>query len=70
MATNNISTVKVYLKSKTEDGIINKQFQNNQKFSTPFDYKIIYAKGFWWAWFDMDLNALRVLKMTKAVKNG
>jgi hypothetical protein len=68
MASLTNTTVKVYLKDKSPDRLIKKQLANNIKYSAAFEYDIVFAGGFWYAWFEMDLNALRVLNMLSLKK--
>jgi hypothetical protein len=68
MASLTNTTVKVYLKDKNPDKLIKKQLANNVKYSAAFEYDIVYAAGFWYAWFEIDLNALKTLNMLNLKK--
>lgn len=44
--------IKYYLKAKTPEGLRVLMTNNSIKANTYYGYTIIYAEGFWYAWFE------------------
>jgi hypothetical protein len=52
----NPNDVFYYLKSRSAESLKNLMIQNNIKRNMYFSYKIIYAEGFWYAWFEAPMD--------------
>ena len=44
--------IKYYLKARTAEGLRVLMTQNSINANTYYGYEIIYAEGFWYAWFE------------------
>ena len=53
-----IGNIKSFLKHKDATKLTDLMIENNIKTRCYHDYKIIYAEGFWYAWFEVDINDL------------
>jgi hypothetical protein len=65
-------TIKDFVKAKTPEELQKKMLLNSIKTKAYHDYRIIFANGFWYAWFEMNADELISFEMnnlTKA-KNG
>ncbi|MDH3324129.1 MAG: hypothetical protein OEL89_00660 [Candidatus Peregrinibacteria bacterium] len=60
-------TIKVFLKAKTPDLLVQMQLRNNITHSTKFDYDIIFAKGWWYAFFEADIEAYKWKETLSAI---
>jgi len=49
-------TIKQFLKAKTVEGLQVLMLRNNIKRAAFFDYQIIFANGYWYAFFNGDAN--------------
>jgi hypothetical protein len=45
-------TIKYYLKARTPEGLRFLMVQNSTKANKYYGYDIIFANGFWYAWFE------------------
>jgi len=50
--------VKFFLKAKKPEGLRMLMLNNNIKRKAYHDYKIVFAEGFWYAWYDTDAEEL------------
>jgi hypothetical protein len=50
--------IKLFLKAKKPEILQDLMLQNNIKTSCYHDYRIMNVDGFWYAWYEMDANAL------------
>lgn len=58
MSNKDLGDIKTFLKSKSPGKLTDLMLENNIKTKAYHDYKIIHADGFWYAWFEMDINLL------------
>lgn len=58
-----IGNIKSFLKSKDPKKLTDLMLENNIKTKHYHDYRIIFADGFWYAWYEIDINDLLKEKM-------
>ena len=58
-----IGNIKSFFKHKNPVKLTDLMLENNIKTKHYHDYRIIYAEGFWYAWFEIDINDLLTEKM-------
>ena len=54
----NSSVIKFFLKAKRPEGLRILMLQNNAKSGAYHDYRVMFAEGFWYAWYDGDSQEL------------
>lgn len=58
-----IGNIKSFLKSKDPKKLTDLMLENNIKTRAYHDYRIVYADGFWFAWFEVDINDILAEKL-------
>lgn len=52
----NLDDVKYFLKAKKPESLQVLMIQNNIKTGKYHDYRIVFAEGFWFAWYEDSAN--------------
>lgn len=63
--TKDIGNIKSFLKHKNPTRLTDLMLENNLKTKCYHDYRIVFAEGFWYAWFEVDINDI----LTEKIKN-
>ena len=58
-----IGNIKAFLKHKNPTKLTDIMLENNLKTKHYHDYRIVFAEGFWYAWYEIDINDLLTEKM-------
>lgn len=66
--TKDMGNIKAFLKHKNPAKLTDLMLENNLKTKRYHDYRIIFADGFWYAWFEIDINDLLQEKLNDVRK--
>ena len=64
-----LGDIKSFLKSKKPEKLTDLMLENNIKTRCYHDYRIVFADGFWYAWYEIDINDLIREKMNNVTKS-
>lgn len=64
-----IGNIKSFIKHKNPAKLTDLMLENNIKTKHYHDYRIIFADGIWYAWFEIDINDLLTEKINN-VRNS
>jgi hypothetical protein len=59
----NSGNIKSFLKHKNPNKLTDLMLENNLRTKSYHDYRIVFAEGFWYAWYEIDINDLLTEKM-------
>jgi hypothetical protein len=63
-----LGNIKSFLKHKKPEKLTDLMLENNIKTRCYHDYRIVYADGFWYAWYEVDINEFLREKMSDVTK--
>jgi hypothetical protein len=64
-----VGNIKTFLKHQDPKKLTDMMLENNVKTRNYYNYTIIYANGFWFAWFEIDINDLLTEKLNNVGKS-
>lgn len=66
----NAGFIKAFLKAKDPKKLMDLMLENNVKKRAYHKYDVVYADGFWFAWYEVDINNFLSEKVKDVISKG